>query len=106
MMETATATETVQETIDKLKDVGKKVNPASVKTNGVASHNQPDYLHVFDSRTWKVYNIPVWDGFVHGSDLGTITAPVPGKDGRMQKLAVLDPGFQHTACKESSITLM
>jgi citrate synthase len=61
---------------------------------------------VLDSRTGKVYNIPISDGFVRGSDLSTIKAPIHEGDGRLQPLAVLDPGFQHTACKESSITLM
>lgn len=74
--------------------------------NGTTSHTQADYLHVFDSRTWKIHNIPVLDGFVRGCDLGTITAPTPGRPESVQKLAVLDPGFQHTACKESAITLM
>ena len=117
MMEaSATATNAVKETIGKLKDVSEKVNPTitnwslppgdSKEVNGNVSDNQPSYLHVFDSRTWKVHNIPVYDNFVHGSDLSTITAPIPGGDGRVQKLAVLDPGFQSTACKESSITLM
>jgi hypothetical protein len=107
---------TVIETISKVNDVGEEFNQTkthasppqgnSNETNGIASHNQSDYLHVFDSRTWKIHNIPILDGFVRGSDLSTITAPIPGQDGRMQKLAVLDPGFQHTACKESAITLM
>lgn len=100
------AMEPVQETVDKLKDVKEKVSLATTRTNGVDSHDQKEYLHVFDSRTGKVYNIPVFDGFVRGSDLSTICAPKPGENGRMEKLAVLDPGFQHTACKESAITLM
>lgn len=74
--------------------------------NGSSSHKRADYLHVFDSRTCNIHHIPVSDGFVRGSDLGKITAPVKGSSGRLQKLAVLDPGFQHTACKESAITLM
>ena len=111
-----TTMDTLKETIGKVSDVGEQVNQTKIhaslpqsnsnEANGIASQNQADYLHVFDSRTWKVHNIPVLDGFVRGSDLSTITAPIPDRDGRMQKLAVLDPGFQHTACKESAITLM
>ena len=111
-----TTMDTVIETIGKVNDIGEEVNQTKIhasvprsnsnEANGIASHNQPDYLHVFDSRTWKVHNIPVLAGFVRGSDLSTITAPIPDRDGRMQKLAVLDPGFQHTACRESAITLM
>lgn len=102
---------TIQDAFDKVKDVAEKNKSSATRTglpNGVnvASLNQPDYLHVFDSRTWKIHDIPVSDGFVRASDLSTITAPTPGEDGRVRKLAVLDPGFQHTACKESSITLM
>lgn len=74
-------------------------------SNG-AIRDPSDHLKVLDSRTGKVYNIPISDGFVRGSDLSTIKAPIHEGDGRLQPLAVLDPGFQHTACKESSITLM
>lgn len=105
------STNTIQDAIDKVKDIAEKNKLNATKTSlpkvvNVTPLNQPDYLHVFDSRTWKIHNIPVSDGFVRGSDLSQITAPIPGEDGRMRKLAVLDPGFQHTACKESSITLM
>lgn len=79
---------------------------AQDKVNGDTNHDQPDHLEVLDSRTRKVYNIPITDGFVRGSDLGTIKAPISGGDGRLKSLAVLDPGFQNTACKESSITHM
>ncbi|EME41512.1 hypothetical protein DOTSEDRAFT_73807 [Dothistroma septosporum NZE10] len=74
--------------------------------NGVNDHTEkPDYLYVFDSRTSKIHNLPVVEGFLRGSDLSSITAPIAGSEGtREQKLAVIDPGFQHTACKESSIT--
>jgi hypothetical protein len=74
--------------------------------NTPALHNRSDYLHVFDSRTCNIHHIPVSDGFVRGSDLSTISAPATNGSGRLQKLAVLDPGFQHTACKESAITFM
>ena len=111
-----TIMDTVVETINKVNNVGEEFNQTkkhasppqgiSNQANGISSHDQAEFLHVFDSRTWKVHNIPVMDGFVRGSDLSTITAPMAGQDGRMQKLAVLDPGFQHTACKESAITSM
>lgn len=90
---TITATATAQE------------SPAKDKVNG-AKHDRPDHLQVVDSRTNEVYNIPISDGFVRGSDLSTIKAPIPGGDGRLKSLIVLDPGYQNTACKESSITLM
>ncbi|ROW11150.1 hypothetical protein VMCG_01542 [Cytospora schulzeri] len=78
-------------------------SPTQDNANGA---NQADHLEVLDSRTGQVYSIPVSDGFVRGSDLSTIKAPIPGTEGRLRSLAVLDPGFQNTACKESSITLI
>ena len=77
----------------------------TISANG-ADHDESDHLRVLDSRTEKNYRIRILNGFIRGSDLGTITAPIPGGNGRLQPLAVLDPGFQHTACKESGITLM
>ncbi|ERF69133.1 hypothetical protein EPUS_01089 [Endocarpon pusillum Z07020] len=79
--------------------------------NGVATEIIGDYLHVLDSRTWKTYKIPISDNFVRASDLSVISAPEvrQSKESgaeRVRKLAVLDPGFQHTACKESAITLI
>lgn len=117
-MHTASETTTINGVRDSESHAGERVNgivatttttthasPAQGKVNG-ASHDQLDHLQVLDSRTSKVYNIPISDGFVRGSDLSTIKAPISGEDGRLKSLAVLDPGYQHTACKESSITHM
>ncbi|OCK73068.1 citrate synthase [Lepidopterella palustris CBS 459.81] len=65
-----------------------------------------DYLHIFDSRTRIGHNIPINDNFVRASDLSTISAPDAQDEQRPRKLGILDPGFQHTACKESGITLI
>ncbi|KAF1828253.1 citrate synthase [Decorospora gaudefroyi] len=85
---------------------GNQAQDAAGTADTPVSSDTADYLHVFDSRTCNIHHIPVSDGFVRGSDLSTIAAPVKGNSGRMQKLAVLDPGFQHIACKESGITFI
>lgn len=87
------------------------MNGVKTQANDVATEMIGDYLHVVDSRTWKTYKIPISDNFVRASDLNVISAPEvrQSKESgaeRVRKLAVLDPGFQHTACKESGITLM
>lgn len=91
---------TIHETT--ITDNGNTSLPRDTAVNDILS----DHLRVLDSRTGKIHNIPISDGFVLGSDLGSITAPIAGGNGHQQPLAVLDPGFQHTACKESAITLM
>jgi hypothetical protein len=96
----------ISEMIESTKMNGNQAQDAAGRVDTPVSSDTPDYLHVFDSRTCNIHHIPVSDGFVRGSDLSTIAAPVKGNSGRMQKLAVLDPGFQHTACKESGITFM
>ncbi|KJX94288.1 citrate synthase like protein [Zymoseptoria brevis] len=72
-----------------------------------------DFLQVLDSRTGEKYDVPVSDNFVLAADLAQIKGPVSGgkkqqKSGpeNLQKLRILDVGFQHTACKQSSITLI
>jgi hypothetical protein len=97
---------TANATLEMLNGIGGMATLVSPLPEDVHEASKSDYLRVFDSRTRKLYDVPVSDGFVRGSDLSAITAPAAGGDGRLQKLAVLDPGFQHTACKESSITLM
>ena len=92
----------------------KPTNDADVNVLVEAPENGCDheFLHVVDSRTSKSYQIPISDHFVLGADLGKITCPPKRHlDGGLEKapertLAVLDPGFQHTACKESGITYM
>ncbi|KAK7995577.1 citrate synthase-like protein [Apiospora arundinis] len=86
--------------------IGGKLSLSGSAQDDLPDTKKSEFLHIFDSRTSKAYNIPVSDGFVRGSDLSAITAPVAGNEERLQKLAVLDPGYQHTACKESSITLI
>ncbi|KAM0815022.1 putative Citrate synthase [Seiridium cardinale] len=69
-----------------------------------------DHLHIVDSRTSREYNIPIDDGFVRAADLSVIKAPETStgyaEDVREQPLRVFDHGLQHTACVESSITLI
>lgn len=77
----------------------------------VAGEFGEDCLHIVDSRTPKTYKFPIFDHFVRGVDLSAITCPEPrqgsgSRSGPERTLAVLDAGFQHTACKESSRTLM
>lgn len=77
-------------------------------------------LHVVDSRTGKSYAIPIHDGdYIRAADIAQITTSnssnvnVPtskangytGADG-LRPLRILDNGFQHTACTESSITFV
>lgn len=103
-------------TVCKPQHISKMIEPAKISgiqtqdtpdiANITISNQPPEYLRIFDSRTCNIHHIPIVDGFVRGSDLSTIIGPVNGSKGRLQKLAVLDPGFQHTACKESDITFM
>lgn len=80
--------------------MGAKANPKSDSPISL------DYLHIFDSRTKLGHNIPIHNNFVKASDLSTVCAPDAQDSQRIRKLSVLDIGFQHTACKESGITLM
>jgi len=80
--------------------MGTKANPKPESTTSF------DYLHIFDSRTKLGHNIPIHNNFVQAADLSTISVPDAHDPQRMRKLGVLDVGFQHTACKESGITLM
>lgn len=81
---------------------------ASAKpANGHDTDAGQDHLHVVDSRTSKTYDIPISDHFIMGTDLGKITCPAESQPGAPERtLGMLDPGFQHTACKESGITHM
>ena len=80
--------------------------------NGHDTNPGQDHLHVVDSRTSKTYDIPISDHFILGTDLGKITCPAESQPGAEsgsapeRPLGMLDPGFQHTACKESGITHM
>ena len=70
-------------------------------------------LHVVDSRTGKPYDIPIHDGdYIQAADVAQIIASntsnangYAGADG-LRPLRILDNGFQHTACTESSITFV
>lgn len=74
-------------------------------------------LYVIDARTRKLYNLPIYDGdYIRAADVGQITAPGAGKVNGLvngdtgvqipRSLRILDNGFQHTACMESSITFV
>ena len=70
-------------------------------------------LQVLDSRTGKSYTIPIQGGdYIRAADIGQISASDGSKvngDAGVQiarPLRILDNGFQHTACMESSITFM
>ena len=73
-------------------------------------------LEVVDSRTGKSYTIPIQGGnYIRAADIGQILAPgspavndsEKSVDSQItQSLRILDNGFQHTACMESSITYM
>ena len=70
-------------------------------------------LLLLDSRTGKSYTIPIrGNDYISAADVGQITAPdtkIENGDAGVQvsrSLRILDKGFQHTACMESSITLM
>ncbi|KAH9885882.1 putative citrate synthase [Xylariomycetidae sp. FL2044] len=70
-------------------------------------------LEAVDSRTGKSYKIPIDGGYVRAADIAQITAPdhklVNGADSGpkvSRSLRILDHGFQHTACMESSITFI
>lgn len=70
-------------------------------------------LQVVDSRTGKSYTIPIRSGdYILAADVGQITAPdAKNENGDAgvevaRSLRILDNGFQHTACMESSITFM
>ncbi|KAL7620274.1 hypothetical protein AAE478_009267 [Parahypoxylon ruwenzoriense] len=65
------------------------------------------HLQVTDSRTGKSYSIPIQGDYIRAADISRIGAPET-KDVEALKAAhplqILDNGFQHTACMESSIT--
>ena len=67
------------------------------------------YLEVTDSRSGKSYKIPIEGDYIRAADIGRIGAP-EGRDEAALKAAhplhILDNGYQHTACMESSITHM
>ncbi|CAD6586818.1 MAG: hypothetical protein ASARMPREDX12_002522 [Alectoria sarmentosa] len=70
-------------------------------------------LQVLDSRTGKSYTIPIRSGdYILAADVGQITAPdAKSENGDAsvevaRSLRILDNGFQHTACMESSITFI
>ncbi|KAI0009462.1 putative citrate synthase [Xylariaceae sp. FL0662B] len=69
------------------------------------------HLQVVDSRTGKSYKIPIEGDYIRAADIGRISIPANKADngGRggiqiSRPLHILDNGFQHTACMESSIT--
>lgn len=68
------------------------------------------HLQVTDSRTGKSYKIPIEGNYIRAADIGRIGAPENKADVASLKAArplhILDNGFQHTACMESSITHM
>lgn len=70
-------------------------------------------LQVQDSRTGQSYSIPIYDGgYISADDIGQIIAPDAGSANAEngvqvpRSLRILDRGFQHTACTESSITFV
>ncbi|KAL9634010.1 MAG: hypothetical protein Q9164_004348 [Protoblastenia rupestris] len=77
-------------------------------------------LQVFDTRTGKLYPIPIHNGdYIQAADIGQIAVPeakyLNGEAKHMngdtapqiaRPLRILDNGYQHTACMESSITYM
>ena len=77
-------------------------------------------LQVFDTRTGKLYPIPIHNGdYIRAADIGQIAVPeakyLNGEAKHMngdtapqiaRPLRILDNGYQHTACMESSITYM
>ncbi|KAI1464219.1 putative citrate synthase [Daldinia caldariorum] len=66
------------------------------------------HLQVTDSRTGKSYTIPIKGDYIRASDIGRIGAPESTEDIatslKARPLHIIDNGFQHTACMESSIT--
>ncbi|KAI1414018.1 putative citrate synthase [Hypoxylon sp. FL1857] len=66
------------------------------------------HLEVTDSRTGKSYTIPIEGDYIRGADIARIGAPEKGAGldalRAARPLSILDNGFQHTACMESSIT--
>jgi citrate synthase len=72
-----------------------------------------DSLQVVDSRTGNSYTIPIHKGdYIRAADIGQIKAlEVQTENGDAgipisRSLRILDKGFEHTACMESSITLV
>ena len=70
-------------------------------------------LKVVDSRTGKSYTIPIQHGdYILAADLAQISGNsfMNGAGGNKAEitrpLRILDRGYQHTACMESSITFM
>ena len=70
-------------------------------------------LHVTDSRTGISHTVPIHTGnYIRAADLGKIKAPERSSDIEeptaevSRSLRILDNGFQHTACMESSVTLV
>jgi citrate synthase len=67
------------------------------------------YLQALDSRTGKSYVIPIDGDHIKAADIAQITVPeakADNGDTLSRSLRILDNGFQHTACMESSITFM
>ncbi|KAI0103490.1 putative citrate synthase [Daldinia grandis] len=66
------------------------------------------HLDVVDSRTGKSYTIPIKGDYIRASDVARIGAPDSKEDLatslKARPLHIIDNGFQHTACMESSIT--
>ncbi|KAI1081994.1 putative citrate synthase [Whalleya microplaca] len=68
------------------------------------------HLQVVDSRTGKSYKIPIEGDYIRAADIGRISIPASKAENGdrgiqiSRPLHILDNGFQHTACMESSIT--
>ncbi|TDZ20226.1 Citrate synthase [Colletotrichum orbiculare MAFF 240422] len=61
-------------------------------------------LTIRDNRSLRVYEVPIRNNAVYALEFRKMTAS-PGVIGQFEPgLRILDPGFQNTACAESSIT--